>query len=159
MARSLQELEDQIDEAIAAVPALLIKNTEGAALDALALADLRISETGIDAKGAAFVDYTPDYKKAKTKKGRYTGYVNFMDTGQMLASTATGFERIAPTERSISNGKVRIVFDGRDQLTRDKLKGNNKKRPGFLNPSASEIETVTESANDNMRFDLEQIFK
>ena len=165
MARSLQELEDQFDEASEKVPSLILKHTEGAALDALALVDLRISEKGIDSKGSAFKPYSkkklplfffrnsdkvtrdmplPDvvfdgpkkkgkrrkkvgldvkyksgitYQEYKMEVGRDVGHVNFSLTGQMLASTTTGFERIAPTKRSITNGKARIEFDGRDEHT------------------------------------------
>ncbi len=142
----------------AELPALVLKNTEIAALDALALADARITDTGVSAGGTPFDDYTPSYKKRKVKKGRYTGHVNFSDTGQMLASTTTGFERIGPTERSISGSRARVAFDGRDDLTRKKLEGNSKKRHGFLNPSEAELKTVTKTANINLERDIAEFF-
>lgn len=153
----LDILVDQLREATAKVPGLILRITEESALGALALVDNRITETGIDAKGSAFEDYTPSYKKAKTKAGRYTGKVNFNLSGQMLASTTTGFENIAPTERSITGGNARITFDGRDELTRKKLAGNDKNRPGFLNPSQDEIRMVEKSANDTMSEELGNI--
>lgn len=141
------------------LPALVLKNTEVAALDALALVDARITDTGINASGTAFDDYTPSYKKAKAKKGRYRGHVDFSLTGQMLASTTTGFERIGPTEKSISGARARVAFDGRDDLTRKKLEGNSKKRPGFLNPSEREMELVNKAANTNMERDIAEFFQ
>ena len=156
---TLDELIAKLNAASDAVPGLILKHTEGAALGALALVDLRITEQGTNANGAAFQDYTPSYKKAKTKAGRYRGKVDFSLSGQMLASTTTGFERIAPTERTISGGRAKVKFDGRDQLTRDKLSGNNKTRPGFMNPSKSEIEMVTVSANEGLSRDIAEILK
>lgn len=141
------------------LPAIVLKNTEVAALDALALADARITDTGISANGTPFDDYTPSYKKSKIKKGRYRGVVDFSLTGQMLASTTTGFERIGPTEKSISGARARVAFDGRDDLTRKKLEGNAKKRGAFLNPSAEELKIVTKAANTNLERDIAEFFK
>jgi len=158
-AQTIQELEAQFDEAIAKLPGLVLKVTEQSALGALALVDRRITEKGQAANGAPFEDYTPSYKKRKQKAGRYTGKVNFSLTGQMLASTTTGFENIGPTERSVSEGRAKVVFDGRDVTTKKKLEGNNKTRPGFLNPSAEEVKMVNKSANETMGRELAAIFQ
>lgn len=156
---TLDELIAKLQKATEALPGLILKNTEGAALGALALVDLRVTETGVNAQGAPFKPYTAQYKKAKQKAGRDVGRVNFSLSGQMLASTTTGFENIAPTQKSITNGTARISFDGRDKLTKDKLSGNNKTRPGFLNPSKTEMEMVTKSANEAMERDLKEILE
>lgn len=158
-AQSLPELIAQFDEAIERVPALVLKHTEQGALGALALVDLRITGKGINASGSAFQDYTPAYKRRKEKLGRYRGHVDFQLTGQMLASTTTTFERIGITERSVNNGRARIAFDGRDETTRKKLAGNNKVRPGFLNPSKEEMKMVTKAANEGLSEDLSAIFQ
>ena len=157
MNEGLDTLIANMDRLNAVLPDLVLKNTEVAALDALSLADSRITSTGINAQGAPFEDYTPSYKRAKTKKGRYRGHVDFSLTGQMLASTTTGFERIAPTTKTITNGRARIAFDGRDDLTRKKLAGNSKKRGAFLNPSPSELKVVSDAANTNMERDIAEI--
>lgn len=157
MNEGLDLLIAQLDALNARLPELILKNTEVAALDALALSTERVIQTGIAASGQAFEDYTPNYKKQKTKAGRYRGKVDFTLTGQMLSSTTTGFERIAPTDKTISNGRARIAFDGRDDLTRDKLASNNKKRPGFLNPNTQELKMVQGAANTNMERDIAEI--
>lgn len=157
MNEGLDLLIAQLDALNARLPELILKNTEVAALDALGESTERIIQTGIAASGQAFQDYTPNYKKAKTKKGRYRGHVDFQDTTQMLAGTTTGFERIGPTEKTISNGRARVSFDGRDDLTRKKLAGNNKTRPGFLNPNAEELKMVQIAANTNMERDIAEI--
>lgn len=153
-----------LDEVIAklkkigdALPSLILKQTEIAGLNALGLVDLRIVERGVNASNAPFEDYSPSYKKAKTKAGRYRGKVDFTLTGQMLASTTTGFENIAPTERTITNGNARVSFDGRDELTRKKLRGNNKTRPGFLEPSREEVESVERAANEGLSRDIDAL--
>ena len=156
----MEKLDDLIlrmDRLIGLLPSLILKNTEAGALDALALVDLRIVGQGKDASGADFEDYTPEYKARKQKLGRYRGKVDFTLSGQMLASTTTGFERIGPTSKTVNGGRARITFDGRDEETKNKLAGNDKYRPGFLNPSKQEMETVTIGANKNMERDVAQI--
>lgn len=143
---TLNDLIAKFDKLIAAVPGIVLEQTEVAALDALALVDQRITQTGVDANGSQFVDYTPNYKKLKTAKGRYRGHVDFMDSGQMLASTQAGFENIVPIEKSVTGATAKVVFDGRDEITKKKLEGNNKYRPGFLNPSKAEVGAVTKIA-------------
>ena len=157
MAKTFTEVIAGFDKVIDALPGLILKETEKGALGALALVDLRITETGINSTGSKFVDYTPAYKKAKTKKGRYRGFVDFQDSGQMLASTTTGFENIQPTQRSVTNANANVSFDGRDQFTRNKLSGNNKTRPGFLNPSADEMRIVTKTANEELEKDIKEL--
>lgn len=99
------------------------------------------------------------YKEYKTEVGRYRGHVDFSLSGQMLASTTTGFERIGITARAVKSGKAKIAFEGRDETTRNKLKWNNNKRPGFLNPSQEEMKIVTRVANKGMSEDLAAIFQ
>jgi hypothetical protein len=154
MKRSIQQAIDDMDKIIDALPDLILKHTQQGALGALALTDLRITETGVDSKGAKFKSYTPAYQKRKTKIGRYRGIVDFQSSGQMLASTTTGFENIKPDQRSIVNGNARISFDGRDRFTRDKLQGNNRTRPGFLQPSATEMKQVNKAANEGLERDI-----
>ncbi|HNR55528.1 MAG TPA: hypothetical protein PKJ19_10185 [Flavobacteriales bacterium] len=151
---NLDEIIEAFDRMLAAADGLILKNTERAALDALALVDVRITERGVNATGGAFEDYTPSYKKKKQAVGRYRGHVDFTLSGQMLASTTTGFERIGPTEKSVRAGRAKVSFDGRDEVTRKKLKGNEAKRPGFLQPSREEVEMVQRAANVNMERDL-----
>lgn len=154
---TLDEIIAKLNRISDALPSLILKNTEVAALGALALVDLRIVEEGKNANGQPFDDYTPSYKKKKKAAGRYRGHVDFTLSGQMLASTTTGFQNIAPTERTITNGNAKVVFGGRDDLTRKKLEGNNKKRPGFLNPSKAEIDMVERSANENLKRDIDAL--
>lgn len=154
MARTIAQVIADLDRIIEALPDLIVKHTEQGALGALALVDLRITEKGIDRTGSPFRPYTPQYAKRKTKLKRNRGIVDFQLTGQMLASTATGFERIGPTSKQVNGGNVKIQFDGRDKLTRDKLQGNNKSRPGFLEPSVSEMKMVNTAANEGLEEDI-----
>lgn len=157
-AESLDELVAQFDEAIAKVPGLILKHTEQGAMGAITLVDVRITETGKSASGAPFEDYTPAYKRAKQKKGRYRGFVDFQDSTQMLNSITTSFE--TGNVQKVSDGsKASILFDGRDETTRKKMEGNNKHRPGFLNPSKDEMKTVSRIANEGMAEDLAEIFR
>lgn len=141
---TLEDLELALSALVDELPRIIQVQTEVAANDIMALVDQRLVETGTDANGAAFVDYTERYKKKKTQLGRYTGKVDFQLTGQMLASTATGLKNIGVTESTVSGSTARVVIEGRDTETRGKIEGNNKKRPGFLNPSQKEVERVSD---------------
>lgn len=157
-AGSLDELVAQFDEAIEKVDGLILKHTEQGANAAIALVDVRLVETGKNAQGSSFEDYTPSYKKAKTNKGRYRGHVDFQDSTQMLASITTAFEK-GDLQKQVKGGRAKVSFVARDETTRKKIEGNNKHRPGFLNPSAGEMKTVTRIANAGLSEDLAAIFQ
>ncbi len=139
---TLEQLEAAFRRLERELPAILLRQTEVAANDCIALVDQRITQTGKDVNGQAFTDYTPSYKKRKEKKGRYRGFVDFQDTTQMLASTQTGLKNIN-TKRKDFQGTTAIVIIGPlDEETRKKVEGNDKSRPGFLLPSKAEVERV-----------------
>ncbi len=139
---NLEELEASFRRLIRALPDIVLNQTEVAANDIMGLVDQRLVETGTNASGTSFEDYTPDYKARKVKLGRYTGKVDFQLTGQMLASTATGLKNIT-TKSATSSGAVAVVVIGpRDEETRRKVEGNDKHRPGFLNPSKDEVKRI-----------------
>lgn len=140
---TLLDLELALTALDANAPRIIQVQTEVAANDIMALVDQRLVETGTDVNGAAFVDYTQKYKDKKTALGRYTGKVDFQLTGQMLASTSTGLKNIGVTSSSVSGSTATVVIAGRDPETRGKIEGNNKKRPGFLNPSQNEVDRVS----------------
>lgn len=128
-----------LDKLIAEFPTMVATQTEIAGKDILAATEDRVVRTGTDSSGQSFEAYTPAYLKRKQKLGRDVGHVNFQLSGQMLASTDSGLVNIVPSER-VSNGpRATIKFDGRDKTTKDKLAGNDKSRPGFLNPSRNEV--------------------
>lgn len=139
---NLEELEASFRRLIRALPDIVLHQTETAANDIMGLVDQRLVEKGDSASGTPFKDYTPDYKARKVKLGRYRGHVDFNLFGQMLASTATGLKNIV-TKSATSSGAVAVVIIGpRDEETRKKVEGNDKKRPGFLNPSKDEVKRI-----------------
>ena len=139
---TLEQLEAAFRRLEKDLPAILLRQTEVAANDIMALVDQRIVETGRDVNGQAFEDYTPTYKAKKEKLGRYTGKVDFQLTGQMLASTQTGLKNINTKSKEFSGTTAIVVIGPLDEETRGKVEGNQKKRPGFLNPSKAEVERI-----------------
>lgn len=139
---TIEDLEVALERLIGDFPLIVQRQTEVAAGDIMALVDQRIVETGTDERGGAFEDYTPSYKAKKTKAGRYRGKVDFQLTGQMLASTGTGLVNIVQESSTVSGAVATVIIAGRDKETQDKIEGNNRKRPGFLNPSPKEIDRV-----------------
>lgn len=144
---------------IPSIPAMVLDETEVAGHNALALTDQRLTQTGTDVNGSPFPDYTLEYKRSKTKKGRYRGFVDFQDTTQMLASTEAGLTNIVPSSATVSGATAMVIFGGRDELTRKKIEGNNNNRPGFLLPSKAEVKTVTLIAKERMEKRIQALFK
>jgi len=92
--------------------------------------------------GQAFEDYTPSYKARKQKLGRYRGFVDFRLYDQMLASTQTGLKNINTKRKDFIGTTAVVIIGPLDEETRKKVEGNNKSRPGFLNPSKAEVERI-----------------
>jgi len=139
---TLEQLEQAFRRLERDLPAILLHQTETAANDIMGLVDQRITETGRDVSGQAFPDYTPSYKARKEKKGRYRGFVDFQDTTQMLASTQTGLKNINTKSKEFSGTTAIVIIGPLDEETRKKVEGNDKSRPGFLNPSKAEVERI-----------------
>lgn len=126
----------------------------------------RVSETGKDAKGAAFKPYTRQWelkkrgavgtakKEGKKKRaerrtaeataekpvGRYRGFVDFTFTGRMLTN-------IGLVEKSDS----KVVIGGRSDETKKKMEGNDTHRKGWFRLSDKEIATLKEQSGARMR--------
>ena len=60
----------------------------------------------------------------------------------MLASTQTGLKNINTKSKEFSGTTAIVIIGPLDEETRKKVEGNDKSRPGFLNPSKAEVERV-----------------
>lgn len=162
---NLDDLLARVDGLIVALEDGLRKEVETIGTDAAALVITRVSETGLDANGAKFKPYTPEYerykrfassasrkegakKKAARKTapaskekpvGRYRGFVDFTLTGQMLSS-------IGLQETKAENGGIKVIVGGRDVETRKKMEGNDNNRLGWFSLSVSEQETLADQS-------------
>ena len=154
---NLQELRARVGRMAAAARAKIGTEMEVVAVSGYALVQRRVSETGKDANGAEFAPYSPEYERYKrgavgtAKKegkkrraarktaeaspenpvGRFTGFVNFTLSGQMLNSIgiiASGFQ----------GGRYVVRIGGRDEHTQDKMAGNDTYRKGWLKLSKEE---------------------
>jgi hypothetical protein len=151
------------------VQAEVVREMERVAIDGIAIVTQRVSETGKDADGRAFKPYTKRYelykrgaiggiknesaKKRAARKttaatadkpvGRYTGFVNFTLSGQMLSS-------IGITDRRNSNGRSVVVVAGRDEETRGKMEGNDNYRPGWFRIGADEAQRLAARSKARM---------
>lgn len=148
---NLVELRGRVGQMAAAARAQIGTEMEVVAVSGYALVQRRVSQTGKDANGAAFEAYSPAYerykrgavgtaKKEGAKKraarktaeaspenpvGRFTGFVNFTLSGQMLNS-------IGIVEAGQQGRSYVVRIGGRDQETRDKMAGNDTHRNGWL---------------------------
>lgn len=155
---TLRELVGIFDVLLVDLPPMFLVETEIFGKDCLAFAEDRNVRTGLDANGAPHKPYTFPYQQNKEELGRFRGHVDFQLTGQMLASTDSGLVNIVPTERALSGANARVVFDGRDPETRNKLAGNDKKRPGFMNPSKAEVDKASGFAGKRIEKNISKRF-
>lgn len=125
------------------VPAKAAELTEVAALSGLRLLDVRIHRQGTGSSSAPLAPYTPQYLKRKTKKGRYRGVVDLMDTGQMWNS-------IGLIEKTEAGGGTTVIIGGRDEHTKQVMAGLNNKRPGWLSNSEEERRIIGDDADKGM---------
>lgn len=82
----------------------------------------RIQESGINAKGGRYKDYTQEYKEYKTSKGKYKGFTDFAFTNRMWTSV-----QLVSTQPELFSGVARITATGTDTegvSNRKKLEGN-----------------------------------
>lgn len=125
----------------------------------------RVSETGKDAKGAAFKSYTRQWelkkrravstakKEGKKKRaarrnaeataekpvGRYRGFVDFTFTGRMLSN-------IGLVEKKTEGARAVVRVGGRTDDTRKKMEGNDNNRKGWFRLSDKEIQELRDQS-------------
>jgi cell division protein YceG involved in septum cleavage len=104
----------------------------------------RLKTKGQDAKGKAFYDYSPGYKKQKIKAGRYSGHVDFTNTNTMLRS-------LSVRGKNAGNGKVTVTVAVADR-EKIKLDANEKLRGRIIELAQKEekaLEKDFNKRNDN----------
>lgn len=112
----------------------------------------RLTETGKDSTGNDFKDYTPSYKARKIKKKRYKGFVDFQDTGRMLANL-----QVIGKSTDFGSVKVSIGNTGEDNIR--KMESNTKQRGPILKFSKSEDEELEGDFINRFEDFIDEIFK
>ena len=129
----------------------------------------RVSETGKDAKGAAFKPYTRQWelkkrgavstakKEGKKKRaerrvatasadkpvGRYKGFVDFTFTGRMLSN-------IGLVEKKTEGARAVVRIGGRTDDTRLKMEGNETHRPHWMRLQPKEKTELRDQSSKRM---------
>lgn len=166
---NLEELRGRVAKMAAAARTQIGTEMETFSLTGYTLVQRRVSQTGKDAKGAAFAPYTHRYelfkrgavstakKEGKKKRaarrtaeasaenpvGRFTVFVNFTLSGQMLNSIGIIFAGLV-------SGKYVVRIGGRDQETRDKMAGNDTHRKGWLRLQEKEKTELRDQSSKRM---------
>lgn len=140
MADTLDQFEAKLNRLLEELPDVLLKKMLTIALDAKAALQKRIIDTGKNAVGEAFEDYSISYKKFKSRKGRYRGHVDFEFTGNMWR----GFGLV---ESGVEGGLVSISYGGTNADVEEKLENieDNSKYSGFLELSEDEIDDLEDT--------------
>ncbi len=166
---NLPELRARVGRMAASGRTQIGTEMETVAVSGYALVQRRVSETGKDAQGTTFQPYSPAYERYKrgavgvAKKegakrraarktatataekpvGRFTGFVNFTLSGQMLNS-------IGIIESGFFNGGYVVRIGGRDEHTQEKMAGNDTHRKGWLKLSKEEKTDLRDQSSKRM---------
>jgi hypothetical protein len=97
----------------------------------------RIVERGLNASNAKFPDYTPKYKKYKTEKGHYRGFVDFTFSGKTWSNV-----QVVSSEAEHQKGRARI--GAMSEESNDILSGNTEKKGTILDLTEQEITDLSE---------------
>lgn len=122
------------------------------ALDSKAVIQDRVQEEGKSAANVPFADYTPQYKRSKQKKGRYTGKVDLTDTGDM-------WRNIGLQEKGSDGNNVFAVIAGGRKETKDKLRWNERMRKGVLALTEKEEKQAAEIFEEEIGILIDKYFE
>lgn len=119
----------------------------GAGNNMLQMIQDRIQTKGTGADGIAFKDYTEEYKKRKSKEGKFKGIVDYTLTTRMWSDIQ---QRIGTVKRS---GRIYTFVMGPSTDANEKKFAAMTKRDGQKPtlPSASEIETTKNNLIEDVR--------
>lgn len=148
---SLDDLIGRFTNALNSLDTALTEEMQTVAEDGLAMVDRRIVREGKGTDGP-LPDYTPAYLKKKEKAGRYRGHVDLTLSGDMWKNI--GVVSVTP-----EGDGVRATVGGMDQKTRDKMMGNNRKRPGFLSLTNEEIEILAQESRERVTSKISDLIK
>ncbi len=113
-------------------------------LEAKALMQLRIQETGYNFQERPFSPYTPAYGRNRKKAGYQTEYVDFTRTGNLWANV-----RPEVVESTETMSVVEIT--ARDSSNQAKLQGAVKKRGNIILLSSKEVDLLFQLNEERVR--------
>lgn len=139
----MNQVEQNIDALIKDLPIIVSDLIIHLGLDAKALIQRRVQETGQTADGVSTGEYSLLYKKKREKKGRQTSFVDLTDTGDMWQS-------IGYTDKRQDSKQTVISIAGRDAFAQNKINWNSEKKFEVLKLSKGEEEILQQIFEEEM---------
>ncbi len=118
------------------------------AQEALTMMRQRVTETGMDAEGRPYKDYSESYKEYKKQEGKYKGFVDFSFTNRMWSNI-----KLTSPQDELRLGTARIKAT--TPFEQEKLRKNTASRGNILDLTDDEKELLKESYRD----EILEIFK
>jgi ABC-type uncharacterized transport system ATPase subunit len=106
--------------------------------DAIAMIKQRVQETGVNARGGKYKEYTERTKEIRKSKGRQTGFVDFTFTGRMWSSVAVVLDK-----QQLQEGVA--VIRPKNEEESEKMLKNMKMRGRILDLNEKEISFLAEN--------------
>lgn len=167
---TFDELDNKMDALIADMENEQANLLVGVANTANAMIKMRIQQTGVDAKGNRFKDYSEWYKEYKTKKGKNKGYTDFSFTNRMWnniqlvqSKSDENMAVITALDKGQKGGNITVSVKAHKRTVKgktvdvkasnknvyipsnyEKLEKNTQRFGEILNLSKEEIETIRE---------------
>lgn len=111
--------------------------------DAIALVKKRVQESGVNAQGQRFRDYSKGYEARKRKAGKFKGFTDFSFTNRMWTNIM-----LVSSQGELFEGTARITARGQENL--DKLNQNTKGFGTILELSDKETEIVRQTYSEGI---------
>lgn len=120
------------------------------ALNAKALIQERIQETGNNAQEQSLNAYSESYKKIRSKRGFETSFTNLTFTGEMWRSTS-----IIDTNQQ--GNKYVVSIGGNTSITKDKILWNSERYGDILKTSSAEEDKLASQVNESLNQIIKQV--
>lgn len=116
-------------------------------LDVTALTKLRLRTRGEDSTGSQFAPYSPQSVLERSDNGYQVTYVDFTQTGRMLASVQPAIESNTDTV-TVVRVKARDSFE--QKKLNDQARYGKPPRGNILTPNQSEINFVIKASEERV---------
>lgn len=111
---SIDRLAQQLAKLERELPDIVLDALVATGFSQIGLTKNRIQQTGKDAAGSFFTDYSKGYAAFREKQGRQTNIKDFTLTGSL-------FESIGVTFSAVQGNKVVVVIEPKDSENQKKL--------------------------------------
>lgn len=145
-----EEIIIKLNELAKAISEKTPEIIQDVAINAKALIQERIQETGNNAQEQSLNAYSESYKKIRSKRGFETAFTNLTFTGEMWRSTSI-------IEANQQGNKYVVSIGGNTSITKDKILWNSERYGDILRTSSVEEDKLASQVNESLNQIIKQV--